>query len=248
MNSLKTKLKLFKLAGMLNSLEQRVAYANQNQLSYLQFLELLCEDEENSRKDNSYKKRYIKSKLPTYRTIEEFDFNFQPSIDRKIINDVSTCNFLPQRKNVIFIGNPGTGKSHLAIAIAIKALAIGRKVLFSTTSEMLRQIHISKADNTYYRKLNDYTEPELLILDELGFKKLPSYSADDFFEVVAKRYEKGSIIITTNKSFENWNEIFEDHILADAIKDRIMHHAIVFKINGPSYRTKKIKEQKEKSS
>lgn len=245
MNMLKTRLREFKLAGMVNSIEERIKYADDNSLSYGQFLELLCEDEENSRKDNSYKKRYNKAKLPSHKTIESFDFTFQPSIDKKMINDVSTCHYLKEKQNIVLIGNPGTGKSHLAIALGIKALLRGYKALFTTTTEMLRQLHISKADNSYYRKLNEYLEPDLLVLDELGFKKLPHYSADDFFEVIAKRYEKGSTIVTTNKLFEHWGDIFDDNILAEAIKDRIVHHAIICKINGPSYRSKAIKDEKK---
>jgi DNA replication protein DnaC len=113
---------------------------------------------------------------------------------------------------------------------------------------MLYQLHMSKADNTYYKKLNDYLSVDLLILDELGFKKLPQYSADDFFEVISKRYEKGSSIITTNKHFEQWGDIFADHILSSAILDRIVHHSMIFQINGSSFRAQNIKkiEDKEK--
>jgi len=240
-NTLKIRLKEFKLAGMLGSVDERINYANENSLPYGSFLELLCEDEENNRRDNSYKKRYSKAKLPSYKTLEEFDFSFQPSIDKKLINDAATCSYLEEKKNLVFIGNPGTGKSHLSIALGVKALARGYKVLFSSTGEMLRQLHMSKADNSYYKKFNEYTEPDLLILDELGFKKLANYSSDDFFEVIAKRYERGSTIITTNKEFENWGEIFDDNILAEAIKDRVVHYAMVCKITGPSYRAKNIK-------
>jgi DNA replication protein DnaC len=145
MNMLKTRLRQFKLAGMLGSLEERYAYANDNSLSYIEFLELLCEDEENSRKDNSYKKRYAKAKLPAYKTLEDFDFSFQPSIDKRQINDIATCQYINEHKNLVFIGNPGTGKTHLAIALSIKALIRGYKLLFTTASEMLRQLHIAKA-------------------------------------------------------------------------------------------------------
>jgi len=107
---------------------------------------------------------------------------------------------------------------------------------------MLHTLNASKADNSYYQKLSFYLAPDLLILDELGFKKLPSYSADDFFEVISRRYEKGSIVITTNKTFEQWGDIFADNILAAAILDRIVHYSIVVKINGPSYRAKNLKK------
>ena len=112
---------------------------------------------------------------------------------------------------------------------------------------MLSALNLSKADNSYYKKLDYYINPNLLILDELGFKKIPNYSADDFFEVISKRYEKGSVIITTNKSFEEWGDIFADSILASAIIDRIVHHSIVIKINGRSYRTKNIKKERGKN-
>ena len=133
----------------------------------------------------------------------------------------------------MFIGNPGTGKTHLSIGIGIKALLRGYKVLFTSVSELLQNLHFSKADNSFYQKLSYYLTPDLLILDELGFKKLPNYSADDFFEVISKRYEKGSIIITSNKSFEQWGDIFADTALSTAIIDRVMHHCTVIKINGP---------------
>ncbi len=242
MNLVKTRLRDYKLSGIYNALEERVSYAQDKKLSYIEFLELLLEDEATNRRDNSYKKRYSKAKIPHYKTLEDFDYSFQPSIDRRIINDCATCQFINEKKNIVFIGNPGTGKSHLSIGIGIKALMKGYKVLFSPVSEMLQSLHFSKADNSYYQKLGYYLSYDLLILDELGFKKLPNYSADDFFEVISKRYEKGSVIITSNKSFEQWGDIFSDTILASAIIDRIVHHCTVIKINGPSFRTKNLKQ------
>lgn len=242
MNTLKARLRDFKLSGIYNSLEERLSYAKEKSLAYLEFLELLMEDEYNNRRGNSYKKRYAKAKIPAHKTIEDFDFKFQSSIDKKVINDCLTCNFIREKKNIVFIGNPGTGKTHLSIAIGLKALMKGYKVLFTHVNEMLHTINASKADNTYYQKVAFYLAPDLLILDELGFKKLPGYSADDFFEIISKRYEKGSIIITTNKAFERWGDIFTDNILASAILDRIVHYSEIIKINGPSYRAKNMKK------
>lgn len=242
MNMLKARLREYKLSGIYNSLEERLDYANEKGLSYIEFLELLLEDENNNRRDNSYKKRYAKARFPAHKTIEDFDFSFQPSIDKRIINDCLTCNFIKERKNVVFIGNPGTGKSHLSISIGIKALMKGYKVMFSPVCEMLKTLYSSKADNSYYQKVSHYLAPDLLILDELGFKKIPNYSADDFFEIISKRYEKNSIIITTNKPFEQWGDIFSDNILASAIIDRIVHYSIIVKINGQSYRSKNLKK------
>ncbi len=242
MQAIKTKLKDFKLSGIYNSLEERLSYAQDKSLGYSEFLEILLEDEKTNRRDNSYKKRYSKAKLPAYKSTEDFNFGFQPSIDKKIINDCLTCNFIREKKNIVFIGKPGTGKTHLSIAFGIQALKKGYKVLFTSVSEMLNALHMSKADNSYYQKIQQYLVPDLLILDELGFKKLPEYNVNDFFEIISKRYEHGSVIITTNKTFEQWEDIFADSILAAAILDRIVHYSTIIKINGPSYRAKDIKK------
>ena len=226
MNNIKSKLRNFKLAGMASSLEERLLYANNNKLNYEEFLDMLCDDEENNRRDNSYKKRYSKSKINSHKTLENFDFSYQPSINEKQVNDLSLCKYIPEKKNLIFIS----------------ALKKDYKVFFTKVSEMLYQLHLSKADNTYYKKLNEYLAPDLLILDELGFREVPSYSSDDFFEVISKRYENSSCIVTTNKSTDQWGDIFSDNILSSAILDRLMHHSITFKINGPSYRTRNIED------
>lgn len=245
MSTIHKKLRDFKLSGMAANLDERLSYANDKQLGYCEFLELLCEDEINNRSRNSYKKRFAKAKFPSHKTLGDFDFGFQPSINKKQLNDAYTCQFIYENKNIVFIGNPGTGKSHLAIAIGINAITKGYKVLFTSVSEMLDQLHMAKADNSYYKKLQEYLNPDLLILDELGFKAFPSYAADDFFDVISKRYEHGSCIITTNKNFEQWGEILTDKILASAILDRVVHHSYTFKINGPSYRTKNIQKEEK---
>ena len=167
MNNIKSKLRNFKLAGMASSLEERLLYANNNKLDYQEFLDMLCDDEENNRRDNSYRKRYAKAKISSHKSLKDFDFAFQPSIDEKKVNDLSLCGYIEERKNVIFVGNPGTGKTHIATALALIALAKDYRVLFTSVSEMLYQLHLSKADNSYYKKLNEYLVPDLLVLDEL---------------------------------------------------------------------------------
>ncbi|RKY35377.1 MAG: AAA family ATPase [Candidatus Omnitrophota bacterium] len=242
MQTLKSRLKDFKLSGIYNSLEERLRYAQDKTLGYNEFLEILLEDEFNNRRENSYRKRYCKAKLPAYKSVEDFDFAFQPSIDKRVINDCLTCNFIKTRRNIVFIGNPGTGKTHLSISLGLQALKKGYKVLFTSVSEMLNALHMSKADNSYYQKIQQYLAIDLLILDELGFKKLPEYNVSDFFEIISKRYEHGSVIITTNKLFEQWGDIFTDSVLASAILDRIVHYSTIIKINGQSYRARNLKK------
>jgi len=239
-------LQTFKLAGMSNSFEDRVAYASNNKLSYNEFMSLLCEDERNNRQDNNYRRRKNTAKLPVIKQLEDFDFSFQPSIDQRMINDLSTCNFIRSKGNVIFIGASGTGKSHLSISLALKALLKGHSVYFTTTSDMLFMLHSAKADNSYHKKLKLLVNYDLLVIDELGFKQLPKYSTDDFFNVISKRYEQKSTIITTNKEIGDWDDIFDEPVLTRAIVDRLLHHAVIFNIKGNSYRMKKNKKEEEK--
>lgn len=241
MQELVNNLRSFKLSGMVSSLSDRLHYAQNNKLGYQEFLSLLCEDEMSNRRDNNYKRRVNAAKLPANKNLEAFDFTFQPSIDAKIINDLAICKYIDVGENVIFIGDSGTGKTHLAIGLANKALAREYSVYFTTVSDMLYNLHIAKADNSYHKKIKQLISYDLLILDELGFKQLPKYSADDFFTVIAKRYENKSTIITTNKDFTDWNEIFADELLSRAIIDRIMHHAYIMNIKGKSYRMNKSK-------
>lgn len=248
MKVLKNYLKTFKLSGMLNSVEDRIEFANKENYSHLQLLKVLCEDETMTRQDNSYKKRYNKARLPGHKTLEVFEFNFQPSINAKEINDLAIGQYIEEKKNIVFVGSPGTGKTHLATALAIKALGQEKKVIFTSVSDMLLNLHTSKADNSYYKKLQEYITPDLLVLDELGFKRLPDYSVKDFFDIIAKRYENGSTIITTNKPHTQWHELFNDETLTTAILDRIMHHCYMIKINGKSYRAKHINNNTEKVS
>jgi DNA replication protein DnaC len=232
-----------KLSGVAKTVEVRNEQAIKEKLSYMEFLELLIEDEFANRKDNSYKKRFQKAHFPFTKTLEEYDFNFQPTLNRQEIYNLATCEFIRKKENAVFIGPPGTGKTHLGISIGIKALQQGYKVIFTTVSDMMSTLFESKADNSYAQKLKYYLSADLLILDELGFRKLNEHIVDQFYEIISQRYEKGSLIITSNKTFDEWGNIFWDSILASAILDRIVHHCHLVLIKGESFR---MKEQKEK--
>lgn len=240
-------LRNLKLSGIAKTLEVRNEQAIREKLSYMEFLELLIEDELANRKDNSYKKRFQKAHFPFTKTLEEYDFNFQPTLNRQEIYNLATCEFIRKKENVVFIGPPGTGKTHLSISIGIKALQQGYKVIFTTVSDMMSALFESKADNSYAQKLKYYLSSDLLILDELGFRKLNEHIVDQFYEIISQRYEKGSLIITSNKTFDEWGNIFWDSILASAILDRIVHHCHLVLIKGESYRMREQTETLKKS-
>ena len=153
MQTLLKDLREFKLSGMAFCLEERLSYAKINKLSYQELLELLCEDEKSNRKDNNYKRRKNAAKLPSIKRLEDFDFSFQPSIDQRMVNDLATCQFINSKENIVLVGKSGTGKTHLAISFGIKALAKEHSVYFTTVSDLLYNLHISKADNSYHKKL-----------------------------------------------------------------------------------------------
>ncbi|EMS69237.1 DNA replication protein [Ruminiclostridium cellobioparum subsp. termitidis CT1112] len=214
----------------------RIEQSIKEKLSYQEFLEILINDELMNRTNNGNHKRLQQAKFPQQKTIEEFNFNYQPSINRQTIYQLGSCDFVRKKENIAFIGPPGTGKTHLAISIGIKAVIQGYSVLFLTLTDMLEDLYMSRADNSFSQKLKKYTQCNLLIIDELGLKKLNQNSVDDFYEVIAKRYEQRSTVITSNKTFEEWGKILFDPVLATAILDRFVHHCNFIVINGDSYR------------
>ncbi len=238
MENLKSKLRQLKLAGVVKSIETRNKYAIDHKVSYLEFMELLIEDECVNRKANSLVKRLNTSKINTQKSMDDFDFNFQPKLNKQQITDLASCRFINQNKNIVFMGKPGVGKTHLANAIGLEALKQGYKVLFLHINDLIDKLNVARADGTIRQLMNTFVGADLLILDELGYKKIPSEFIDGVFEVIRKRYETGSIIITSNRNFEDWGAIFGDILMASAIIDRIVHHAEIIKIDGDSFRTK----------
>ena len=233
---LQKRLSELKLAGIRNTLEIRLKQAEGDSMPYAEFLTLLIEDEMTNRGDNKRKKLYRKAHMSSAKSIEDFDFSFQPSIKKRELLDLATGNFLTTATNILFIGQPGTGKTHLATSLGLRALALNKTVLFTTLWDMLDTLHQSRADLSFQKKIQMYVAPDLLIIDELGYKPLSPQAVQDLFEIIAKRYEKKAIIITSNRSIAEWDKIFLDKTLTTALLDRLLHHCRVIEIKGESYR------------
>ena len=238
MQQLENKLKYLRMSAVLQTLKQHNETAQQQQLSYLEFFEMLIEDECSKRKANVLRQRLVKSKLNMSKSFENFDLNFQPDLNKKLLADLRTCRFVDEHKNIVLIGKPGTGKTHLANAFGLEATARGHSVLFFHLHTLLDRLAQARVDNSHKRILAQVLAPDLLILDEIGFRTLTPQALDDFFEIIRHRYEVKSTIFTSNRNFEDWGDILGDKVMASAILDRIVHHANIFKFEGESYRIK----------
>ena len=178
------------------------------------------------------------SHFPYIKTIKDFDFSFQPSVDKKKIMDFMTLRFIENSENIIFCGSPGVGKTNLAVSIGIEAAKQRYCVYFITFQELISQLKKAYEENRLENRIKWFCRYKLLIIDELGYQKMDTDSANLFFNLIAKRYEKSSTIITTNSPFSKWADIFQEPVLTNALLDRLLHHCSVLNINGPSYRLK----------
>ncbi len=182
------------------------------------------------------------ARFPCVKTVEQFDFEFQPSVDRKVVRELAGLSFVDRAENVVLLGPPGMGKTHLAIALGVKAVEAGYSVLFLILEALMSRLVWARHENRLGRTLQQLVYPRLLILDELGYLPLGREEASLFFRLLVRRYERGSLIITSNKSFADWGEVFNDHVLATAILDRLLRHTTTVNTKGESYRLREKKK------
>jgi len=237
-NELKQTLKRLRLSGLLATLGDRVSYAKGVKLSYVEFLELILQDEVHRREQNSLNKRMKYAALDSNQTLERFDWDSKVTVDRDTLKELFSLEFIDRRENVIFCGPVGVGKTFLANAIAHSACRRGKKVLLLRAHKIFMTLRQSRADNSFEREMIKYIGPDLLVIDDFGLQKLTHQEANDFYEIVVERYGRASTIITSNRHVDEWEALFDDPILANSALDRLAHNAYQLIIEGESYRKK----------
>lgn len=230
-------LKQLRLSGILDSLEVRNKQAVEQKLAYTDFLALLIEDEIARREQRKLAARQRRAGINTQKTLESYDFTFNPQVNQTQIMDLATCRYLEEKAPVLIVGPCGTGKSHLAQALGHIAVRRGYDTLFSTHSKLLSQLASARAVGTYDRKLKALAQADLLIIDDFGLKPMRPGHDEDFHDIIVERYERKSTIITSNLDFSEWNEAFHNKLLGVATLDRLMHGAYQVVLDGKSYRS-----------
>ena len=229
-------LKRLRLSGILETLDVRNQQAIEGQWSYIEFLARLLEDEVERRAQKQLQLRIRRAAINTTKTLEGFDFNFNPSLNRQQVLDLSTCTWIRQKRNALVCGPTGVGKTHLAQALTHEACRRGYTALFINTYKMLQYINGGRADGTLERRFQTYLRPDLLVLDDFGLKPLHPPAPEDLYDVINERYERGSIMLTSNRAPDEWPDLFGSPLLASAGLDRLTHRAHMIVITGASFR------------
>ena len=235
-NALVQALKQLRLSGAAQSLEVRLHEASANQLNHAEFLELVLQDELVVRSDRTFQRRLKAAGFRDLKTLDDFDWSFNPAIKKKQVFDLAAGQFIRERRDLLWLGPPGVGKSHLVQAIGYQVLKSGFLVLYRSIFDVVRDFLHDEAVGDHDKILAHYLKPDLLIIDDMGMKHLPKRSGEYLFEIIMRRYETRSTIMTSNRPLEDWGKLIGDVPSATAILDRFLHHAEIVRITGRSYR------------
>lgn len=244
-NKLLNNLEELKLNQMRDSLSSYIDMVSKGEKSFTDALYDMTEKEKQFRRDVRMNTCVKTAGFPFLKRIDDYDFAFQPSLDRKGIEDLLSLRFIENNENILLVGSPGVGKTHLATSIGIEAALHRYSVHFMTCQHLISQLKIAESENRLEKRLKQFSGYRVLIIDEIGYLNMDRESANLFFQLISLRYEKKTTIITTNKTLAKWHEIFSDPVITNAILDRLLHHSHVINIVGPSYRTKDILEALE---
>ena len=238
-DALRGQLVSLKLSHLLERFEPLAQQAGAEQWSHVDYLAQLIEGEAHAREDRSIQRRVGLARFPVVKTLDLFEWSWPTKINRPQIQNLFRLRFIEDKGNVIFIANVGLGKSHLAIALAHTACLRGYSVLFTTAVDIINSLSAAQAQGSLKRELRKYLQPRLLVVDELGYLPIDKHGADLLFQIISERYERGALIVTTNRAYKHWPEIFNhDSTLTSALLDRLLHHAETVLIEGKSYRMK----------
>lgn len=231
-------LKQLRLSGMLDTLDVRLHQATTEQMSYMDFLQRLLEDEIARRHQKQLAQRVRRANFQTDKTIERFDFSFNPQLNRQLVLELATCHFVTRHQPVLIIGPSGVGKSHLSQALGWEACKRGYDVVYTSCAKVLSSLAAGRADGSYDKRLQALARPDLLILDDFGLKPLRQSSPEDMYDIINERYEKSATVITSNRALNEFPQLFGDPLLASAGLDRLFDNAIVVTITGNSFRAR----------